>query len=168
MAKVLKKHIVYVVSNVIGDEAISLAWFLKKKDNISEIEIAEKMGLELNRTRSMLYKLHHFNLVKSYRKRDKDNGWYTYFWSFRSEIVPVLTNEIKNSKIEKLKFKLEDETNTLKYLCDNKCILVDFEHAINFNYKCPECGDIMKQKKICKEYVNSLKSEIRLLESELK
>ena len=168
MAKVLKKHIEYVVSNIVGDEAIPLAWFLKNNENISEIELSEKFGVELNRTRSILYKLHHANLVKSNRQRDKENGWYTYFWSFRPEVVHNLIKDIKTNKIEELKLILDDETNTLRYICGNNCTQMDFEHATNMNYKCPECGEIMKQKRACKDYVKSLKTEIKGLEAELK
>ena len=168
MTKILKKQVEFVVSHTIGEDAAMLAWFLKNKNDISEIEIAENMGLELNKTRSILYKLHHINLVKSSKKRDEEKGWYTYYWSFRPEMVPIIIQEIKNSQLNELKNKLNKETGAIRFLCKDKCVLLDFEHALNFNFKCPECGCVMEQKKSSDTYIKSLKTEIKTLEKELR
>ena len=168
MARILKKEIEFVVGQTIGEDAVTLALFLKNKSEISEIEISEKIGLELNRTRSMLYKLHQVNLVKSTRKRDEEKGWYTYYWSFKPEMIPVLIQEIKNTQLDELKNSLSKETGDIRFLCNDNCVLLDFEHALNFNFKCPECGCVMEQRRVSKDYVNSLKTEIKILEKELK
>ena len=49
------------------------------------------------------------------------------------------------SKIEKFTERLrEEEINKGNfYLCPNACVRANFEKAVDFDFKCPECGNIL-------------------------
>lgn len=167
MVSILKKNFDFVITNVAGKEVLPLARFLKNRKHVSEFEIAEKIGTEINIARSMLYRLYHVNLVMSTRKRDDEKGWYIYYWSFRPEMIPKISKQIKSNKLIELKDKLYRETNGVYYMCGNNCVVLDFDQSLNFKFKCPECGLVMDQKRDCNDYVNSLKCKIQKLEKEI-
>lgn len=167
MVRILKKQLKSVISMVAGEDAVPLAMFLKNKQDVSEFEIAESIGTGINTARSMLYKLHQENLVFSTRRIDEEKGWYIYYWSFRPEMIPKLSRQIKFSKLKELKDKLHKETNCVRFLCSNECVVLEFDHATNFDFRCPECGTVMNYKTNSEKYVNSLKIKIRTLEKEI-
>ena len=168
MARVSKKQFEWVVRKVAGEDVIPLAWFLKNKKDVSEFELAEEMGEEVNTTRNKLYRLNQANLVTSIRKKDEEKGWYIYYWSLKHERMPLLIKHIKRSRLNELKDKLDKEINSILFLCNNECVVLDFDQALNFNFMCPECGCVMNQKENCKKYVNTLKCKIKTLEEEIK
>lgn len=168
MVRVSKKKFEWVVSKIAGEDVVPLAKFLKNKTDVSEFEIAERIGAEINATRNMLYRLNQANLVSSTRRRDEEKGWYIYYWSFKPEMIVGLDRQIKKTKLDELKEKLDKETNGIMFLCDNKCLAIDFDQALNFNFRCPECGLVVNQKENCKKYVDTLKCRIRDLEQEVK
>jgi len=94
-------------------------------------------------------------------------GWYIYYWTFNHARVKGLAIEIKKRKIEMAKERLERENGGHFFLCDDKCIRLDFEQAIGFDFKCPECGMLMNQQNN-EKIIKSLKAEIKKNEKELK
>ena len=165
--KITKKITENVISEVAGADVIPIINYLKDKKNISEFKIAEDLKLEVNRTRNMLYRLHGSNLVSFIRKKDKQKGWYIYYWTFNQSRVKDLTLRLKKKKVERLKERLERETGGNFFVCDNKCIRLDFEQAVGFDFKCPECGMLMNQQNN-ENIIKSIKKEIKILETELK
>ena len=167
MVRISKKKFEWVVSKVAGEDVVPLARFLKNKRDVSEFELADEIGAEINITRNMLYRLHQANLVTSIRRKDEEKGWYIYYWSFKAERIPLLVKQIKRSKLRELKDKLNRETNGVLFLCRNECVVLDFDQALNFNFRCPECGLVMNHKENCKEHVNTLRCKIKNLEEEI-
>lgn len=164
--KLTAKQIDSVISEVAGEDVLPLVKVLKKKKNISEFKIAELIEREVNQTRNMLYRLYHANLVTFIRKKDKKRGWYIYYWSFNPKRVDFLQLDLKRKKLEKLKERLEREQENHFFLCENKCIRLDFEQAIGFEFKCPECGSLMEEQSNI-ETIEKLKQEIKELETNL-
>ncbi|MBS1267088.1 MAG: Transcription factor E [Candidatus Woesearchaeota archaeon] len=162
------KQIKYVIKKTVGEEVLDLVSFLRKKDSVSEFKIAEHINQEINSTRSLLYKLHKQDLVSSIKKRDKETGWYVYYWSFKKNRVNQLINSIKEKEIELLENKLNKENNTIHFKCESGCIRIDFDSATNFNFRCPECGLVMKNKVNREEYICDLKSKIKKLKTDIK
>src|SRR4030042_6687243 len=107
MVRVSRKQFEWVVRNVAGEDVIPLAWLLKNKKNISEFELAEEIGEEVNTTRNKLYRLDQVNLAPSIRKKDEEKGWYIYYWSLKYERIPLLIKYIKKSRLNELKEKLD-------------------------------------------------------------
>lgn len=164
--KLTTKQIETVISEVAGEDVLPLVRFLKKKKNISEFKIAETIEKEVNETRNMLYRLYHANLVTFIRKKDKKRGWYIYYWSYNPKRVDYLSTNLKEKRLEKLKERLEREQEHHFFLCPNNCIRLDFEKAIGFEFKCPECGTLMEEMNNEKT-IENLQREIAELESEL-
>lgn len=165
--KISNKIIEAIISEVAGEDVIPLVEFLKNKRNISEFKIADSIKKEINKTRNMLYRLQEANLVSFIRKKDKKKGWYIYYWTFRPKMIKHLVINLKKKKLENLKDRLRREKSSNFFICQNKCIRLDFEQAINFEFKCPECGEIMNQEDNL-ENIRLIKEEIKKLENELR
>ena len=115
----------------------------------------------------MLYRLYHANLVSFTRKKDKKKGWYIYYWTFDAKQIKYLVVNLKEKRIEKLKERLEREKSNQFYACETKCVRLDFDQAMNFEFKCPECGELIHQEDNS-EKIQNIEEEIKKLEKELK
>jgi len=164
--KVSNKMIEEVVTQIAGEDVMPLVNALKNKKNVSEFKLAEKLEEEINITRNMLYRLYHANLVSFVRRKDKTKGWYIYYWTFKNKQVKFLIKELKKQRVEKLKERLGRESEGQFYMCGTKCMRLSFDQAIDFNFKCPECGSLMEEHDNNKTKEN-LAEEIKKLEKDL-
>lgn len=165
--KLSNKIVEAVVSEVAGEDVIPLVKSLKNKKNVSEFKLAETIKEEVNITRNMLYRLYDANLVSFIRRKDKKKGWYIYYWTFNMKRIRYLAMDLKRKKLEQLKERLKREENGQFYICEGRCIRLDFEQAVNFEFKCPECGQLVDLEDN-EEKVKNIKKEIKELETELK
>ncbi len=156
-----------VIKEVVGEDVLPLVRVLKNKKNFSEFKLAETIKKEINIVRNMLYRLYDHNLVTFMRKKDKKKGWYIYYWTFNPKRVKELVRNLKKTKVEKLKERIEREKSTNFFTCANKCIRLDFDQATEFEYKCPECGEILQQEDNTKR-IAELEKELQMLEKELR
>lgn len=156
-----------VVTEVAGSDVLPVIRALKNKKNVSEFKLAESIKKEINATRNMLYRLYDSNLVSFVRKKDKVKGWYIYYWTFNVEHIKYLLSSIKQKKINVLKDRIEREKKGLFYLCQNACVRLDFDQATSFQFKCPECGQIVNQEDNASK-IASLEKDLLKVEAELK
>ncbi|MFH1770748.1 MAG: hypothetical protein ABH828_04275 [archaeon] len=140
-----KNIITDVVTELVGEEALPIVFYLKGKKKISEFIIAEELDLEIHKTRNLLYRLYEHNITYFLRKKDKIKGWYICYWDFNDKIIPELAEKIRKGKIEKIKERLGKETTNTFYMCKNACARMTFDRTIEYNFKCPECGEIMQE-----------------------
>ncbi|MGV8162373.1 MAG: hypothetical protein ACP5N2_03530 [Candidatus Nanoarchaeia archaeon] len=154
-----------IVRELISEEAIPIVEYLKGKSKISEFVISEELELEIHKTRFLLYKLLDHNIVSFIRKKDKIKGWYICYWDLNEEIVSHLDQKMKDDKIEKLKERLQREESNQFYLCRNACARMDFDRAMEFTFKCPECGEIMHQQDNTKT-IDFLKERIKEIDDD--
>lgn len=161
------KLLAEVITEVAGKDVLPLVKSLKNKKNISEFKLADAIDQEINTTRNMLYRLYEHHLVTFIRKKDKKKGWYIYYWTFNPKRIKELIQNLKRTKLERTKERLDRERSTNFFLCPNKCIRLDFDQATEFEYKCPECGEILHQEDNSKTIVE-LNKEVLKLEKELK
>jgi len=161
------KEIEDVTSKVAGEDVIKLVKALKNKKNVSEFKLADAIKKEINLTRNMLYRLYDSNLVSFIRKKDKKKGWYIYYWTFNTDRIKYLTKQIKKQRLEQLKERLEREKSSSFFTCKNQCIRLNFEQATDFEFKCPECGDLLEQVDNTSK-IAELEKETGKLEKELK
>ena len=143
--KVDKETLKKVVTELVGEEAVDIVFYLRGKNKISEFIIAEELELEIHKTRFLLYKLLEHNIANFIRKKDKIKGWYICYWDLKEEMIPHLDKRLQEEKIEKLRERLKREEQNDFFLCRNACTRMDFDHAMESNFKCPECGEIMHQ-----------------------
>ena len=169
--KITSKLIEEVVSEVAGEDVIPLIRILKDKSNVSEFKLAEEIKAEVNLTRNMLYRLYDYNLVSFIRRKDKRKGWYIYYWTFDKKKILHLAIKVKKERLEHLHERLKREETGQFFTCQNECMRLNFEQAMNFEFKCPECGELMNQKdnSHIKEEINKKIKEIeKELEAEMK
>lgn len=165
--KLTKKVIEEVVSEVAGPDVVPLVNALKNQKNVSEFKLSGIIKMEVNEIRNMLYRLFNANLVTFIRKKDKQKGWYIYYWTFNPKRVRYLVNKLKENKIEKLVERLDREKSNHFFMCHNNCIRLDFEQAMNFEFKCPECNEIMHQQDNSKT-IKNIEDEIKKLQKSMK
>ena len=161
-----KETINEVVIELVGEHALPIIEFLTGKTKISEFIIAEELDLEINETRNVLYKLLEHNIVSFLRKKDKIKGWYICYWDFNPHMIPQLKKKITEQKIEKLHDRLQEETSNQFFLCPSACSRMNFDKAMEMEFKCPECGSIMSEQDNART-VEFLKQRIGELETTL-
>lgn len=155
-----------LVREIAGEEAIPLVNLIKKKGNVSEFKLAEKLQISVNQVRNLLYKLGAHNLVSFTRKKDKKKGWYIYYWAFKMGLAGDLIITIKKRKLEELKEKLQYESSQSFFVCPDKHVRVKFENALETEFKCPECGQVLEEHDN-KSYIENIKKQIAKLEEDL-
>lgn len=164
--KLSNKLVEDVVSSVAGQDVLPLVQLLKNKKNVSEFKLAETLKLEINTTRNMLYRLYHVNLVSFIRRKDKKKGWYIYYWTFKIKQIKHLAITLKKDKLEKLQDRLEREKESSFFMCPNSCMRLDFEKAMGFDFKCPECAELMQQE-ANEDKITAIEDEIKAIKKEL-
>jgi transcription initiation factor TFIIE subunit alpha len=154
------------VREVVGDDAVKLVNLLRNKTNVSEFKLAEKLKLTVNHVRNILYRLQEHNLVTSVRKKDKKKGWYIYYWTFNTYQAKVTLSSLKKKKLDDLKSKLTAESLDSFFWCPKDETRLKVDYAMEHDFKCPECGTLLKQQDN-DQYLAKIRKEIEELESEL-
>jgi transcription initiation factor TFIIE subunit alpha len=164
--KLSNKLVEDVVKSVAGEDVLPLVKLLKNKKNVSEFKLAEFLKIEINVVRNMLYRLYHQNLVSFIRRKDKKKGWYIYYWTFRIKQIKHLATNLKKEKLERLNDRLAREKESSFFVCPTGCMRLDFEQAVGFEFKCPECAAIMQQESN-DEKIKAILAEIKALEKDV-
>ncbi|MDD5650406.1 MAG: hypothetical protein PHF86_08340 [Candidatus Nanoarchaeia archaeon] len=162
---VSKKELEDLVAHMISKDAAPVIDQLLKRKNVSEFTLAEKLKMSINQFRNIIYKLDAHNLVSSTRKKDKQKGWYVYYWTFYPERLEKLYWNLKRRKLEKLKKRFALEQHSDFYVCPNKCTRVSANEGMELNFRCPECGKLLQEDKF--NTLKKLTQEIENLEAEL-
>ena len=99
-----------LVARLAGKDTVELSQLIiEGKENVSEFLLAEKLELGINHVRNRLYRLQKHNLVSSMRKKDKQKGWYIYYWTFNLVQAKSLIKSLKEEEIGSLKKRLKKE-----------------------------------------------------------
>jgi len=156
-----------VITEIAGSNVLPLVKILKNHKVISEFKLAEKADIEVNKARSMLYKLYHANLVEFVRKKDKKKGWYVYHWSFNKKHVNSLLSDVRRKSIEILRDRLKEERVGNFFSCEEQCTRLDFSHAADLEFRCPECGKLLDSVDNGNK-IEKLEEELETAQKELK
>ncbi|MGM5484052.1 MAG: hypothetical protein ACQER9_04020 [Nanobdellota archaeon] len=157
-----------VISEAAGNDVIPLVEYLKGKKDVSEFIIAKDTETDIQLVRNQLYRLLEYNLVSFWRKKDKQKGWYIYYWTYKPDDIEFLFWDFKRKRLDKLKERLERESSDFFFMCqDNGCVRLDFEKVTEFNFQCPECGGMMVQQDNSRT-IQFLNEQIAELEDELR
>jgi len=108
---------------------------------VTDEELAEELGLELNDVRRALFILYENDLASYRRLRDEDSGWLTYLWTFEYEKIPEQLEAEMHRLLEGLEERTEYEHDHEFYLCEVCGIRFEFGEAMEFGFECPECGN---------------------------
>lgn len=132
-------------ADAIGAETVELVKYLNGKTNVSEFTIAKDMNIDIHLVRNLLYRLNNQHLCTYIRKKDRLKGWYISYWTLNNKRFKEVFDKLQVSRLLMLKVKLkkEEEYRYGLYICPNLCTRMNFESAMEINYKCPECGRIL-------------------------
>ena len=164
--RLTQKKMEEIVHGILGEEGLSLLKELILRDNISEFELAIKLKKDIKLIRKMLYLLYNHNLVSFTRKKDKIKGWYVYYWTLLPENIKFSYFKKKRDLLELLKHRLDEERRELFFTCPNTCVRLTFDQAMDFEFHCPECGELTMQD-TTEEKIKVIKEKIIALEAEL-
>jgi len=155
----------HMVSESVGSDVLPLLRKLKRKKEVSELELAEIMEADVNTVRNQLYRMHQHNLVFSERRRDESNGWYVYWWGFQPKGLQNLFTRLSKKSLAELEKKLQRESSTTFYACEKNCARLEFEDAYSIEFRCPECGELMHLREADKDRIQVLKRQIAALKA---
>ncbi|MBI4154142.1 hypothetical protein HY501_02300 [Candidatus Woesearchaeota archaeon] len=166
-AKITNKQLDEMISLLAGDDILPLVTLLKNKENVSEFKIAESLNITVNQVRNMLYRLYKHNLVEFTRKKDKKKGWYIYYWTLNLKNARDILINFKRKQLQDFRERLGQEEVEVFFVCPNRCKRLNLESAMEFDFKCQECGTLMdKQDNV--RTIENIKQRIIELEEELK
>ncbi|MEM2115650.1 MAG: hypothetical protein QXD62_01575 [Candidatus Woesearchaeota archaeon] len=156
-----------VVESISNDpDFLRVVFELRKKSNYSEFELAEKLKLDIMKVRRILYKLFEHGLLFWRRKKDRQKGWYVYYWTIREDQFIFYYKTYLEKRINYFKKKIEFEEKTNFFMCPNFCMRATYEDAINLNFTCPECGSVFVEQDNSKT-ISNLRKQLEDLENEL-
>ena len=162
-----KRKIEEVVMGILGEEGSALMQQLTGRENVSEFDLAKKTNTDIKIIRRMLYMLYNHNLVGFIRKKDKEKGWYIYYWTLLPENIKFDYYKMKREQLEKLKQQLEEEHKELFFVCPNKCVRLNFDQSMDFEFHCPECGELIAQDED-KNRIKTIQTQIEEISTEFK
>ncbi|MPW39261.1 transcription factor E [Thermococcus sp. 101 C5] len=167
MARRKNQELLKFAEEIGGEEAIEVIKALEKKKEATDEEIAEMTGIRVNTVRKILYALYDNQLAEFRRVRDKDTGWYYYYWRLETKRLPELIRARKMQELKKLKEMLEEETKEIYYHCGTPGHpRLTFDEAMEYEFRCPLCGEMLMQYDN-NEIVKELQEKIKKLEKEL-
>tara|TARA_Y100000310_G_scaffold89923_1_gene87039 strand:- start:7772 stop:8470 length:699 start_codon:yes stop_codon:yes gene_type:complete len=170
--RLTQKKIEEILGGIIGEDGLPLVHELIGKENVSEFDLAKRIKKDIKIVRKMLYLLYNYNLVGFTRKKDKQKGWYIYYWTLLPESIKFNYYKMKKELLDRYKQQLEDEQGELFFVCPNDCVRLNFDQAMEFEFHCPECGELInqdegeKQKEKIRKNIANLEEELAKLASQ--
>jgi len=123
--------------------------------------------IALKEVRRSLYKLNERSLARYRRVRDKETGYFVYYWSPIFERILDLIVSRRKLSIKKLRQRLDYEQRNLLYVCAEGHTPVTFSDAFELGFICSTCGEELSQKDN-ENTIKFLKQKIKELDEELK
>src|SRR3989338_5972777 len=172
--RLTQKKIEEILLDIIGPDGLPLVQQLYGKEHVSEFDLATKTKKDIKVIRRMLYTLYNHNVVGFIRKKDKQKGWYIYYWTILQENLKFVYTKKKKELLFRLKQQLEEEGKELFFLCPRNCVRLNFDQETDFEFHCPECGELTGQDsgeekiKIFKKQIGEVETELQSLIEEKK
>ncbi len=135
-----------IIEETVGPEAVKIADYLKDKKNVSDFKISEGTKLNIQMVRNLLYKMNAWNMVTYIRKKDRLKGWYISYFTFNKAAIKDVMEKVRKDKLEKFQERLDaEEAGKIFFICSNLCSRLDMDAALQYDFKCPECGKLLNQ-----------------------
>tara|TARA_A100001037_G_scaffold306560_1_gene352686 strand:+ start:10517 stop:11044 length:528 start_codon:yes stop_codon:yes gene_type:complete len=123
---------------LVGDRGMPVA-ASPPDGEVTDEELAQKLGLELNNVRRALFILYENELASYRRVRDEDSGWLTYLWTFNYDQIKTNLVEAMSTLEGNLSKRYDFEVQNEFYLCENCSIRFSFSDALDQSFTCPTC-----------------------------
>jgi len=163
LLKVLKE----LVGKSAGKDSEPIVDIIAGEKPVNEFKIAERLGLTINQTRNILYKLSNHNIVSFVRKKDEKKGWYIYSWAMDAPKALTHFGDAKRKEIKNNEHLLHSRETKGFYVCPNGDIETNEENALLYNFKCPECGQLLQPAKF-EEEKEELRNKIAAANADIK
>jgi len=159
-----------IVAKIAGKSSIVIVPILKDKDNVDEFKVAQKAEMTINELRNILYKLHHHDLVSFSRKKDKKKGWFIYYWTLSKERAIETLIKDYNRELTTKKDILENTLKKNYFICARGHTELGEESALEQNFECIECGEllVLKDRDVEKRKLNKIIGVLETRIEELK
>ncbi|MFX0185188.1 MAG: transcription factor [Candidatus Hodarchaeota archaeon] len=157
--EIIDEEIVNIINEILAQSQDPL--------NESKEEDQEQTRIALKEVRKSLYQLNERSLARYRRVRDKETGYFVYYWSPIFERVRDLIISRRKLSIKKLKQRLDYENRNLLYVCNEGHTPVTFSDAFELGFICTTCGEELAQKDN-KKTIEFLEGKIKELEDLLK
>jgi len=160
-----------IIYNIAGDLGLQVANLLLKHDEITDEELASILDIKVNFVRKVLYKLYENNLATYRRVRDKETGWFIFYWKLNPEKIYDLIRKKQEKVLAKLTERLNYEKSHMFYICKNCSLRLTFEESIEYSFHCPKCGALLQQEdnsyiiKVLEKKIEDIKNEIKTLKN---
>lgn len=142
----LKEFLEEVVVMTVGKGTEPIAELLNSNKYVNEFNIAKKLGITINQTRNILYKISDYGLVSFERKKDKKKGWYTYYWRFEiMKCLEFLKRHLLERR-EQFSNQIQRREEKNYYVCEYCNIECSEDEALLQEFTCDECGELFTQK----------------------
>ncbi|MFB6120642.1 MAG: transcription factor [Halobacteriaceae archaeon] len=133
---------------------------------VTDEELAERLGLELNDVRRALFILYENDLATYRRLRDEDSGWLTYLWTFQYDNIPSNLEDEMHRLLDALENRREYELENEFYLCEVCSLRFEFGEAMERGFECPECGSPLESMENT-HLIDAMEERIESLRDEL-
>lgn len=133
-----------IIYNIAGELGIRVANILSKHNEITDDELANQLDIKVNFVRKVLYKLYENNLASYRRIRDKNTGWFVFYWKLNPEKIYDLIMKRQEKVLNKLSERLKYERSHMFYTCKNCSLRLTFEEAMEYSFHCPKCGALLQ------------------------
>ncbi len=151
-----------LVERVAGEVGLIL-FSLGIEGEFTDDQLALELGIEINEIRRALFAMYEIGLAEYTRRRDDETGWMEYYWRINyDKAIDVLKRELEKT-VRKLREKIEEETNTIFYICPNMCVKVSYDEAMELNFTCPRCGEMLEYLD-CSKAIEKIEEEIGRIE----
>lgn len=134
-----RKGIKSLILDAAGEVGLKVAKKLPIEGKLSEFKLAERLGMDVNDVRSILYKLYNRNFVSYDKRRDEEKGWYIYHWKLLKKNLIENEEESRKERIEKLEEKKERLKGNQFFKCSECGKEYDFSEALSSNFLCAKC-----------------------------
>jgi transcription initiation factor TFIIE subunit alpha len=126
--------------------------------------------LKITEIRSILNRLHYRGIACYNKAKNKNSGWYTYTWEIKKRRIIELILEQQSERLQKLEEKQRFGQSHAFFSCKKACEETAFEIAAQYEFRCPECGDMMSpidsvaKTKEVQDQIAALKEELEAIQ----
>ncbi len=165
--RLTQKKIEEIITGILGQEGLPMLRQLYGKEHVSEFDLASRTKTDIKVIRRLLYILYNHNLVGFIRKKDKQKGWYIYYWTLLHDSIKFIYFKKKLETLTLLRQQLELEKKEHFFVCRNRCVRLNFDQAMDFEFHCPECGELIEHDQN-DQGIREITAQIKELDAELK
>ena len=136
-----------VIQKILGGDSniMDIVKELEIEEELTDEQIAAKIGIRLNEIRRILYQLYETRLADCRRIRDKKTGWYVFYWHMRPDKISNAIVRKRRKVLNILEERLDYEKNNTFFHCNNvNCSRITWENAMESRFRCLNCNEQLK------------------------